>query len=42
MENPVVMSLALSTLREINAGVMDLAFTALYKLWQVRFVDANN
>jgi len=41
VENPVVTSLALSTLREINAGAIGLIFTVVYKLWQVGFMVAG-
>jgi chromate transport protein ChrA len=32
----------LSLLRGVNAGAVGLVFTAVYKLWQIGFVDANN
>jgi chromate transport protein ChrA len=32
----------LSFLRGVNAGAVGLVFTAVYKLWQIGFVDADN
>jgi chromate transport protein ChrA len=32
----------LSILRGVNAGAVGLVFTAVYKLWQIGFVDAEN
>jgi chromate transport protein ChrA len=32
----------LSLLRGVNAGAVGLVFTAVYKLWQIGFVDADN
>lgn len=32
----------LSILRGVNAGAVGLVFTAVYKLWQIGFVDADN
>jgi len=32
----------LSLLRGVNAGAVGLVFTAVYKLWQIGFVDENN
>jgi chromate transport protein ChrA len=32
----------LSLLRGINAGAVGLVFTAVYKLWQIGFVDVDN
>ena len=32
----------LSFLRSVNAGAVGLVFTAVYKLWQISFVDGNN
>ena len=32
----------LSLLRGINAGAVRLVFTAVYKLWQIGFVDVDN
>jgi chromate transport protein ChrA len=32
----------LSILRGVNAGAVGLVFTAVYKLWQIGFVDAGN
>jgi chromate transport protein ChrA len=32
----------LSVLRGLNAGAVGLVFTAVYKLWQIGFVDAEN
>jgi chromate transport protein ChrA len=32
----------LSVLRGVNAGAVGLVFTAVYKLWQIGFVDAEN
>ncbi|CZR69016.1 related to chromate transport protein [Phialocephala subalpina] len=32
----------LSLLRGVNAGAIGLVFTAVYKLWQIGYVDVNN
>jgi chromate transport protein ChrA len=32
----------LSLLRGVNAGAVGLVFTAVYKLWQIGYVDADN
>lgn len=32
----------LSILRGVNAGAVSLVFTAVYKLWQIGYVDAEN